>query len=361
MIMVRRNELACRNEWQRSLWTPRDGEPGDEPAFQRTSAMGPVAPATAEHVRALLAADVDSTSDGEGEDVLLSEARIVSEAPNEPQPVLAAARPRPLAVPAPGFDARSAVFRAREAYRDRIRARSVQERPSIRAQSVSPERAVPESVAVAGVADDPEMHAERTAQPEEPRVAAPRPAMPSSSGDDAQPARQAIAGARPPRAARQASIEPERERAEPEKPPVRPMENQEPRAAPADRGEPAICPAEPMELQSEAEPRAPNRRVQEEEELPAWFRTDLPRICRECRDFRPSADGQRGWCANAWAFTHRRLVHADDVAPCQSAIGDWWVPVDDVWLVAADVSSHGRPTPLLDRLVGGESPRRRRS
>jgi hypothetical protein len=99
----------------------------------------------------------------------------------------------------------------------------------------------------------------------------------------------------------------------------------------------------------------------EEESLPGWFRTDLPRLCRSCRDYRPSADGQRGWCANSWAFTHRRLVHEDDAAPCQSAIGDWWLPVDDVWLVAADVSSHGRATPLLDRLAGKSDPQRRRS
>jgi hypothetical protein len=96
-------------------------------------------------------------------------------------------------------------------------------------------------------------------------------------------------------------------------------------------------------------------------ELPGWFRADLPRVCRVCRDFRPATEGQRGWCANAWAFTHRQLVQEDDVAPCHSAIGDWWVPVDDVWLVAADVSSHGRATPLLDRMIGAESGQRRRS
>ena len=99
----------------------------------------------------------------------------------------------------------------------------------------------------------------------------------------------------------------------------------------------------------------------EGEILPDWYRTELPRICRTCRDYRPSADGQRGWCANTWAFTHRRLVLEDDPAPCQSAIGDWWLAVDDVWLVAADVSSHGRATPLLDRLAAKAEQQRRRS
>jgi hypothetical protein len=100
---------------------------------------------------------------------------------------------------------------------------------------------------------------------------------------------------------------------------------------------------------------------EEEERLPDWYRTELPRICRTCRDYRPSADGQRGWCANTWAFTHRRLVLEDDPAPCQSAIGDWWLAVDDVWLVAADVSSHGRATPLFDRLTTKTEKQRRRS
>jgi len=101
--------------------------------------------------------------------------------------------------------------------------------------------------------------------------------------------------------------------------------------------------------------------VAEREPLPDWYRADLPRVCRTCRDYRPSAEGQRGWCANSWAFTHRRLVLEDDPAPCQSAIGDWWLPVDDVWLVAADVSSHGRATPLLDRLTAKADQQKRRS
>ena len=103
---------------------------------------------------------------------------------------------------------------------------------------------------------------------------------------------------------------------------------------------------------------------------PNWLRVRRFRIgielislgsVRTCRDYRPSAEGQRGWCANSWAFTHRRLVLEDDPAPCQSAIGDWWLPVDDVWLVAADVSSHGRATPLLDRLTAKADQQRRRS
>lgn len=74
----------------------------------------------------------------------------------------------------------------------------------------------------------------------------------------------------------------------------------------------------------------------------------LPRICRTCRDFRPAETSDRGWCANQWAFSHRRVVAAEEQAPCDSVLGDWWLPADEVWSDAADVSSHGQPTPLLD-------------
>lgn len=74
-----------------------------------------------------------------------------------------------------------------------------------------------------------------------------------------------------------------------------------------------------------------------------------PRICRTCRDFRPAEGGERGWCANQWAFTTRQMVHPDDPAPCESSAGSWWLPTDDLCLADADVSTHGQPTPHLDR------------
>jgi len=76
----------------------------------------------------------------------------------------------------------------------------------------------------------------------------------------------------------------------------------------------------------------------------------LERICGTCRDFRPAEGGERGWCANRWAFTHRRMVDAEDDMPCATILGGWWLPVDEIWLVNADVSSHGHPTPLMDAL-----------
>jgi hypothetical protein len=97
---------------------------------------------------------------------------------------------------------------------------------------------------------------------------------------------------------------------------------------------------------------------------------DVPRMCRTCRDFRPADSGERGWCTNRWAFSHRRMVDADEL-PCETSIGCWWLPHDDVWMVTADVSAHSQPTPLVDHWLAhkvglattdnGEQRRRRRS
>jgi hypothetical protein len=73
----------------------------------------------------------------------------------------------------------------------------------------------------------------------------------------------------------------------------------------------------------------------------------VPRMCRTCRDFRPADAGGRGWCTNKWAFSHRRMVDADEL-PCETSVGCWWLPHDDVWMATADVSAHGQPTPLVD-------------
>ena len=55
--MVRRNELACRDEWSRSLWQPRDSQHsnGDTP-FQRP-VLGPLPPVLAENLQSVLNGD----------------------------------------------------------------------------------------------------------------------------------------------------------------------------------------------------------------------------------------------------------------------------------------------------------------
>ena len=91
----------------------------------------------------------------------------------------------------------------------------------------------------------------------------------------------------------------------------------------------------------------------------------LQRACETCRDFRPSENPERGWCANRDSFTLRTVVNAGDL-PCISSFGCWWVPYDDVWLSEAAVRDHRNPTPLLDQLFSAEEQgvgarRRRRS
>lgn len=58
---------------------------------------------------------------------------------------------------------------------------------------------------------------------------------------------------------------------------------------------------------------------------------DIPRMCQTCRDFRPSESGDRGFCANNWAFSHRQMVNAEAL-PCRSSIGCWWLPSDAIWM-----------------------------
>lgn len=343
MIMVRRNELACRDEWSRSLWAAVDPvQDAEELTFQRPTFLGPLPPAADDDLRALARADRAASSSPVGEDVLLSEARIVSEH-HEP--------PKPISPMTESFDPRTAVFRARERYRDRNRAKETAARKS--------GAATPIVVGSAGGEDPAEFRGDdwsQSADRHEADLAPERPAAdqrPESSPKAITPAfaqegsdSRTLPGAsdRVPPAVTGHEIA------------VRPELEWTLERLLAEGGEP-----DPESPSLEPELTLGSLRDLDEKNLPAWFRTDLPHICRTCRDYRPAADGRRGWCANSWAFTHRRMVHEDDAAPCDSSIGDWWVAVDDVWLVAADVSSHSRATPLLDRVSGKERAARKGS
>ena len=354
--MVRRNEFACRDEWSRSLWQPRDSSDsnGDLP-FQRP-APGPLPPTLAENLRSVLDHDTALAASAQGEDVLLSEARIVSEAHESWEP-----EPRPF--PGGNFDPRTAIFRAREAYRERARTKATADRQSAGAEakvlSSTPDEAAsvsPEDSAVEP-GDYPAQGASEVSADSEYAVGTPK----SESWSDGLAETEPIGGipAFP--------TEGEAIRVEgPERPSVASIELNSDVSLPAwwaSESEGERAETEAAGNPADQDVSSTNRRAEvvESDAFPDWYRADLPRICRTCRDYRPSADGQRGWCANSWAFTHRRLVLEDDPAPCQSAIGDWWLPVDDVWLVAADVSSHGRATPLLDRLTAKADQQRRRS
>ncbi|HET9659389.1 MAG TPA: hypothetical protein VFP05_03600 [Thermomicrobiales bacterium] len=109
----------------------------------------------------------------------------------------------------------------------------------------------------------------------------------------------------------------------------------------------AASPLPPVEdYEIDSPPGAPNARA-----LPG-FR--LERICQTCRDFRPSDNGERGWCNNKWAFNHRRMVDADDLA-CRNSLGSWWTPKDDVWRRDGDISRHAQQTPRVDQWLFGAS------
>jgi hypothetical protein len=356
LIMVRRNELACRDEWSRSLWQPRDAAHtnGDLP-FQRP-APGPLPPALAENLRSVLNHDTALAASAQGEDVLLSEARIVSEAHESWEP-----QPRPF--PVGNFDPRTAIFRAREAYRERARAKATADRQSAGAEAITGSEATEDvpSISPDNFAREPEdfvaHEADVTSAFDEFPARSPSAESWSNDSIEAEPLLATpVIPASGESSEEQVSAGPALTAFEPNLEETlaewlsSPASGEQTELLGTSR--PATEVADPAQLRIEAAER---------EAIPDWYRTDLPRICRTCRDYRPAADGQRGWCANSWAFTHRRLVHEDDPAPCQSAIGDWWLPVDDVWLVAADVSSHGRATPLLDRLTGKAEQQRRRS
>lgn len=85
---------------------------------------------------------------------------------------------------------------------------------------------------------------------------------------------------------------------------------------------------------------------------------DVPRECRTCRSFRSADGGSRGWCTNAWAFTHRRMVNEEDLA-CETAIGCWWLPADRYWLIE-EQDGYAAATPRMDELVARHSGARER-
>lgn len=346
MIMVRRNELACRDEWSRSLWAPAESSSSEsDPPFSLPKHLGPLPPAGTDELRALAQISERELPQLAGEDVLLSEARIIAE-PYD--------RVHRSSSTSQGFDVRSAVFRAREAYKERNRARDVAARKSDGATPLP----VSDQELESAIIDDPTRQRE--------------------GGDEDS---QWVAELLPTVVDRSTFVElppvasNERRRQSSETQVAASHDSLEGAAEPVTAIEPYGQPSESLSWFLETTPAdvdemydapVPEMQLTEllnftSEPLPAWFRTELPHMCRTCRDFRPTADGHRGWCANAWAFNHPRLVNEDDVTPCDSAFGDWWAAVDDIWLVAADVSNHSRPTPLLDRLIAQNVPVKKQS
>lgn len=327
MVMVRRNELACRNAWSASLWEPvSGGTDGEEAQARHLMATGPLPPANADDIRAVVSQDTVIAD--AGEDVLLSEARLIAE-PVRPSPVSHQAIPPPLTA---GFDPRTALFRAREAHREKTRAKDAAARQS---ESIEPGR--PAAVGgeeVLASAGDPEQRlwedSERKEQSAGEKQAKPWAESISASGDFV--------------------------------PAIYDGPDESVLGRWLTELPPDVVVAEPPR----EELTLANLFEFADKPIPGWFHSDLPKTCRTCRDFRPSLEGDTGWCANRWAFNKaqgepQQLVHEDEAVPCASPIGNWWAAVDDVWLVAADVSHHSRPTPLMDRYLPARIVEKKRS
>jgi hypothetical protein len=327
LVMVRRNELACRNAWSASLWEPVSGGADPEEAEPRhLMVTGPLPPANFDDIRAVLSQDTIIAD--AGEDVLLSEARLIAE-PVRPS---APSHQAMLAHPGAGFDPRTALFRAREAHREKARAKDAAARQS---ESIEPGRLV---------GDAGEEAREVPADSVQPARENPDKSVVHRSEIPAEPWEEMVPAS--------GDISPALFHGDDESVLGRWLEE----------SPPAAIEDEP----SHEELKLGNLGEFADKPLPAWFRTDLPKSCRTCRDFRPSLEGDTGWCANRWAFNKamgepQQLVHEDEVIPCASPIGNWWAPVDDLWLVAADVSHHSRPTPFMDRYLPPKIAKKKRS
>lgn len=310
----------------------------------------PEQPTSRENLQSFLDANLAAAQSTE-EDVLLSEGRIVSERRGEWEPDH---QSRPVANASP----RTAIFRAREAYREKVRAKAAHDRHADGLEAVGDVSEL-EPLARSGPATATHgsmVHSTENGfvEPPESALVEPRDEFKQCAATSAPLTTGMTLMVESFVASRALDLDAS-------------IDDGGLDAAPDfyseawQDGASEVCEPEPPELDGYPT-NAPNASAGEEDsDTPAWFRVDLPHVCRACRDFRPGGDGQRGWCANRWAFTQRQMVQDDDVSPCHSTIGDWWVPVDDVWLVAADVSAHGRPTPLLDRHIAPAERRRRGS
>jgi hypothetical protein len=460
LIMVRKNELACRDAWSHSLWEPGKFEDDDTPAEGSDAGVSfaarPVTPASDSDIAAILQAS-QTTDDAPREDVVLSEVRVLPSAKPEPAADLErAAQYRDL-------DARSAIIKAREAFRERVRidTRRIGEPAAPASRVPAAEAREPESdaeeplsareldqgwpddgLAAEAEALDGEEDDVRLAEPE-----ADDDDLLAAEGDDFGPGDRTddeafepepspaeswlsrglfggfgrfihlrpVAESRAAQAPAQAAVEAGSE-GELEPGPIDATTGATPDRAwdrdpeaifdaivdrlPGGEAPPLAIEAESVAAPLDDAPRfgfrpgrtlpAPSNHAAEPEpeaaddwdvavepaatidalealediEVGPGLAPGLPRVCRTCRDFRPSESGGRGWCANRWAFTHRRMVDAQDAAPCSTSFGTWWLPVDEVWSTAYDISGHGQATPLLDAWLldrRDDEPQRRRS
>lgn len=447
MIMVRKNELACRDEWSHDLWEARANQPGNDVApLTELFPDRKMPPATEFEIAALLHAERSSngaagdvTGHSEPNDVVLSELGAPTERPRPRErldimpdwatPNSRAVQPPASPAPISELGTRSAIIRARETYRERSRLQAARaseitrltakadlEQPATEVVEANPPGVeISQDVDVAaedGALEDPAAQP-LTASSEDVLIPPPEvePAIrpenydlhddphdedisPASSPLAASAASDSQSPADQPRDSELTWLNDRPEHAAgSEQAELPPWSTEEPapfdppdpgRSATYDnfdqdhfdradtqRSAPELLESEESEVAEIAAEQWLDDVVvdddyDDEVATPAGLNlaAHLPRICRTCRDFRPAENGDRGWCANQWAFSHRRMVDADERTPCEGVLGNWWLPVDEVWSEAADVSSHGQPTPLLDAWLPQpqqKEPARRRS
>ncbi len=389
MVLVRRSELACRSDWANDLWEPKAGaEPlsiASNPRYtseagkaddrrqytDRVTAVS-VAPSRATHEESLpstprgrVTTQVDeprveqtSTFDAEPEDEPASRedtgARVQSRADHNED---AEERPK--------FDVR----------RDLLQSNSSTERAE---RTMAPDRTSNRNEQDAGrdVAATPPKRDDFDSR----SWALPRNDTPPSRPRDAQPERHQPAAQPPqPPARRSFGDEPPGRFGAPPTslPETRPVDTDRQRRTPAAEkpasdalpqgrsgwtepfsvAAPASSPVAHPPVRAEALPVVddephPVKSVPAPPVNPPVSARQSPmkECCATCRDFRPAEGGQRGWCNNPYAFDHRQMVEKNDLA-CRSTIGSWWIASDDWWMQRADITHHGRPTPIVDDLL----------
>lgn len=422
-LVVRRNELACRNGWAQDLFRARtDESEAADIVLHDTVSLRPLPPVSPEEMSFLVNSQRDKPSEAEPPPVLPAVDVVVGEAPST--------KPASERVSLLTHDPRSAILKARERYRARMSAelrrgeggRAADDRPVDTSGSLAP---VPPVRSSAPTAPLPSMRQPRAAEVPPVRLSeVPRdfPTMTSFPEDEARFSSipEPVEGIVLPRAAANTSerietaasgfgddlvedeIElssatttasdppavpsrrrggdtdlrrrPQRDVAPVERDAVDKMPPQEADAGDLVRAERPerrrfdfgrrrredrrVVAAEFEQIDPEP-PGMEERWPGEATVRPAIdefvddvnpiieIAPSVPRMCKTCRDFRPADSGERGWCTNKWAFSHRRMVDADEL-PCETSVGCWWLPHDDVWLATADVSAHGQPTPLVD-------------
>ncbi len=370
MVLVRKNELACRNGWDEDLWESKEAEPSPQPPTAQTNSPS----------------KLTGTEDGEPSEPIDRVASItilpsrIAQQRSDTASANTGDQPRH----GPGEPSEDPVLEQRSA---------IQVAKRRRQEALARERAQIQTVA-------PLLDEESREKPVAPRsntaqdalAKQPHPEVASGNGKAAlrsvtmvpldeytQPARRQTAvlspnqtGNAPDNRPAQPIIrlQPEAEEATPSPPrrpgtgPWTPAGNGQQWADPST--EPGGSHTIPRRSPS-PEPHIPPRpKIQEPEpavsEHPAIdvrppdrpLPEQLCRLvqrCGTCRDFRPADGGERGWCNNHFAFDHRRMVQPDELA-CASTIGDWWVANDDWWLQRADISHHGCPTPAVDEYLG---------